>query len=84
MSFTWPCCGNLASAAVWRDLVILKSADAHLVSGGWKQKIVLSGRCMAGLGAVCVSICLYVYKSRVNRQKKTKKKTSVQCIQVMA
>lgn len=34
MSSIWPCCENLASAAFWRDLQILKSADAHLVSGG--------------------------------------------------
>lgn len=38
MSTTWPCCGNLASAAVWRDLLILKSADAHLVSGGMETE----------------------------------------------
>lgn len=38
MSSTWPWCGNLASAAVWRDLLILKSADAHLVSGGMETE----------------------------------------------
>lgn len=58
ISSTWPCCENLARAAVWRDLQILKNQQRPTwCQEGWKHKRVLSGGCLDDL-MLCVSICL--------------------------
>lgn len=58
MSSTWPCCGNLASAAIWRDLQILKSADAHLVSGGMETEECAVWEVFGWVWSrVCPSVC---------------------------
>lgn len=60
MSSAWPCCVYLAHAAVWGDLLILKSADAHLLSGGIEtEECAVWGAFGLGL-EMCVSICLRV------------------------
>lgn len=63
MSSTWPCCWNLACVAVWRDLLILKSADAHLVSRGMETEECAVCE-VSAWSRVCPSVCV----SRVKKK----------------
>lgn len=66
ISSTWPCSGNLANAAVWKGLQILKNLQMPTwCQEGWKHKRVQSGRCLVGLEAPCVH--LSAHKKKVQR-----------------